>query len=135
MWSQWLIQTYARVIGDRGEMHVINPTSPQLWHRMRVKSGGNDPHREVLTPADLRVPTRGVLRGGAARRANPDPTRRLDRQHARDRRDLRRRGDDAARDLIGADRRSDGDSGTGYALLLDLCLFFFFWSSVIHATT
>ena len=41
MWSTWLIQTYARVIGDRGELHVINPTAPQLWHRMRVKSGGN----------------------------------------------------------------------------------------------
>jgi predicted dehydrogenase len=40
MWSTWLIQTYARVIGDRGEMHVINPTSPQLWHRMRVRSDG-----------------------------------------------------------------------------------------------
>jgi predicted dehydrogenase len=39
MWSRWLIQTYARVIGDRGELHVINPTTPQLWHRMRVKSG------------------------------------------------------------------------------------------------
>ncbi len=40
MWSKWIIQTYARVIGDRGELHVINPTSPQLWHRMRVKIGG-----------------------------------------------------------------------------------------------
>jgi len=40
MWSKWVIQTYARVIGERGEMHVINPTSPQLWHRMRVKVGG-----------------------------------------------------------------------------------------------
>jgi predicted dehydrogenase len=40
MWSKWVIQTYARVTGDRGELHVINPTSPQLWHRMRVKSGG-----------------------------------------------------------------------------------------------
>jgi predicted dehydrogenase len=40
MWSSRVIQTYARVIGDRGEMHVINPTSPQLWHRMRVKSAG-----------------------------------------------------------------------------------------------
>jgi predicted dehydrogenase len=40
MWSTWLIQTFARVIGDHGELHVINPTSPQLWHRMRVKSGG-----------------------------------------------------------------------------------------------
>lgn len=40
MWSSWFIQTYARVTGDRGEMRVINPTSPQLWHRMRVKSDG-----------------------------------------------------------------------------------------------
>jgi predicted dehydrogenase len=38
MWSSWVIQTYARVIGDRGELHVINPTSPQMWHRMRVKT-------------------------------------------------------------------------------------------------
>jgi predicted dehydrogenase len=42
MWSRWFIQTYARVIGDRGEMRVINPTSPQLWHRMRLKSGGKN---------------------------------------------------------------------------------------------
>jgi predicted dehydrogenase len=41
MWSKWIIQTYARVIGDRGELHVINPTSPQLWHRIRVKSDGH----------------------------------------------------------------------------------------------
>ena len=40
MWSRWFIQTYARVTGDRGEMRVINPTSPQLWHRMRVKVQG-----------------------------------------------------------------------------------------------
>ena len=41
MWSKWAIQTYARVRGEKGEMFVINPTSPQLWHRMRVKSDGN----------------------------------------------------------------------------------------------
>ena len=40
MWSRWFLQTYARVIGEKGELHVINPTSPQLWHRMRVKSAG-----------------------------------------------------------------------------------------------
>jgi predicted dehydrogenase len=39
MWSRWVVQTYARVTGDLGELRVINPTSPQLWHRMRVKSG------------------------------------------------------------------------------------------------
>ncbi len=37
MWSQWILQASARVIGDRGEMRVINPTAPQIWHRMRVK--------------------------------------------------------------------------------------------------
>jgi predicted dehydrogenase len=41
MWSTWFIQTYARVIGDAGELHVINPTNPQVWHRMRVKVGDN----------------------------------------------------------------------------------------------
>ena len=41
MWSTWIIQTYARVIGERGEMRVINPTSPQMWHRMRVKVDGH----------------------------------------------------------------------------------------------
>ena len=40
MWSRSIIKTYARVRGDRGEMRVINPTSPQLWHRMRVTRDG-----------------------------------------------------------------------------------------------
>jgi predicted dehydrogenase len=40
MWSRWVLQTFARVIGDRGELHVINPTNPQVWHRMRVKVDG-----------------------------------------------------------------------------------------------
>jgi predicted dehydrogenase len=40
MWSTWVLQTTVKVIGDRGELHVINPTAPQAWHRFRVKSGG-----------------------------------------------------------------------------------------------
>jgi predicted dehydrogenase len=40
MWSTWVLQTYARVTGDNGELSVINPTAPQTWHRMRVKVGG-----------------------------------------------------------------------------------------------
>src|SRR5436190_1253365 len=40
MWSRWVLQTTVKVIGDRGELHVINPTAPQVWHRFRVKSGG-----------------------------------------------------------------------------------------------
>jgi predicted dehydrogenase len=41
MWSSCILQTTARVTGDRGELRVINPTAPQLWHRMRVKVDGN----------------------------------------------------------------------------------------------
>jgi len=41
MWSSWFIETYVRVTGERGQLRVINPTSPQLWHRMRVKTGDN----------------------------------------------------------------------------------------------
>jgi predicted dehydrogenase len=40
MWSSWLLQTSARVVGERGELRVINPTTPQLWSRMRVKVDG-----------------------------------------------------------------------------------------------
>ena len=93
------IQTYARVIGDRGEIHVINPTTRRSWHRMRVKIDGTHPHRAVLAPTDLRVPTRRVLRGRAPRRADADPSGRLDRQHACARRDLCRRRDEAARNV------------------------------------
>ncbi len=52
MWSAQLVQTYARVTGDRGSLHVINPTSPQLWHRMRVRAGG-----EARTEKFSRRPT------------------------------------------------------------------------------
>jgi predicted dehydrogenase len=40
MWSAWVLRTSARVVGDRGEMRVFNPTGPQFWHRMRVKVDG-----------------------------------------------------------------------------------------------
>jgi predicted dehydrogenase len=38
MWSSNVLRAHARVTGDRGEMRVVNPTSPQLWHRLRVRS-------------------------------------------------------------------------------------------------
>jgi predicted dehydrogenase len=40
MWSAWVLQTSARVVGDRGEMRVFNPTGPHIWHRMRIKVDG-----------------------------------------------------------------------------------------------
>ena len=40
MWSTDVLKTFVRARGSRGELHVINPTNPQVWHRMRVKVDG-----------------------------------------------------------------------------------------------
>jgi predicted dehydrogenase len=40
MWSSRVLETFVRARGTRGELHVINPTNPQVWHRMRVKVDG-----------------------------------------------------------------------------------------------
>jgi predicted dehydrogenase len=40
MWSSDVLKTYVRARGSRGELHVVNPTSPQVWHRMRVRVDG-----------------------------------------------------------------------------------------------
>ena len=38
MWSSKLLQISARVVGDRGELRVLNPVMPQLFHRLSVRS-------------------------------------------------------------------------------------------------
>jgi predicted dehydrogenase len=40
MWSTDVLKTFVRARGSRGELFVINPTNPQMWHRMRVKVDG-----------------------------------------------------------------------------------------------
>src|SRR4051812_49866869 len=40
MWSRDVLKTFVRARGTRGELHVINPTNPHVWHRMRVKRDG-----------------------------------------------------------------------------------------------
>ena len=40
MWSSSVLRLHAVAIGDRGEMRVFNPTTPQLFHRLKVTSGG-----------------------------------------------------------------------------------------------
>jgi len=41
MWSSSLLRIHARAIGERGELRVFNPTSPQLYHRMKVTVDGS----------------------------------------------------------------------------------------------
>lgn len=39
MWSARLLQISARIVGERGELHVLNPLLPQLFHRLRIRIG------------------------------------------------------------------------------------------------
>ncbi len=36
MWSSSVLQVRAKAVGDRGEMRVLNPTTPQLYSRLKV---------------------------------------------------------------------------------------------------
>ncbi|WP_330182310.1 Gfo/Idh/MocA family oxidoreductase [Nocardia sp. NBC_01503] len=38
MWSSDILRVSARVIGDQGELHILNPIGPQLPHRLTVRS-------------------------------------------------------------------------------------------------
>src|SRR5699024_8707087 len=38
MWSSDLLRVSAKVIGDRGEVRVLNPVLPQVFHRLSVRS-------------------------------------------------------------------------------------------------
>jgi predicted dehydrogenase len=40
MWSSDILKTVVKARGSRGELHVVNPTNPHVWHRMRVKADG-----------------------------------------------------------------------------------------------
>jgi predicted dehydrogenase len=38
MWSSRLLQISARVIGEQGELRVLNPVMPSLFHRLTIRS-------------------------------------------------------------------------------------------------
>ncbi len=38
MWSSTVLKISARAIGEHGEMSVVNPLAPQLWHRLSVRT-------------------------------------------------------------------------------------------------
>ena len=38
MWSSNLLRLSAKVVGDRGELRVLNPVPPQFFHRLSVRS-------------------------------------------------------------------------------------------------
>lgn len=59
MWSSALLRLSAKVIGDRGELRVLNPVMPQSFHRLSVRSAdGNEPS---AFRAGRRTPTNSML--------------------------------------------------------------------------
>jgi predicted dehydrogenase len=38
MWSKDILSMSARVVGENGEVRAFNPFSPQMWHRITVRS-------------------------------------------------------------------------------------------------
>jgi predicted dehydrogenase len=67
MWSSTVLKIAARAIGEHGEMSVINPLAPQMWHRLslRTKEGKRVEHltRRHTYDYQLDAFTAAVLRG------------------------------------------------------------------------
>jgi predicted dehydrogenase len=42
MWSRRLLDISAKVVGDQGELNVLNPAVPQLFHRLSVRTANDN---------------------------------------------------------------------------------------------
>ncbi|CDO88678.1 oxidoreductase [Mycobacterium triplex] len=42
MWSRRLFDISARVVGERGRLHVLNPAMPQMFHRLSVRTADDN---------------------------------------------------------------------------------------------
>lgn len=68
MWSSSILSLGIKVVGERGEMKVRNPTMPQLFGKVTVKTGGAKRSEKAPGGAtygfQLRAFAEAVLRGG-----------------------------------------------------------------------
>jgi predicted dehydrogenase len=76
MWSSDVLKTIVRARGTHGELRVINPTNPQVWHRMHVKIDGTSRterfSRRPTYEFQLDAFTAAVLRGEPTLTPPPD---------------------------------------------------------------
>ncbi|TVS84527.1 Gfo/Idh/MocA family protein [Mycobacterium helveticum] len=72
MWSSRLLRISARVVGDRGEMRLLNPVLPNLVHRLAVRSPGG--RRTERFPRRASYAYQLDAFAAAARRGVPVPT-------------------------------------------------------------
>jgi predicted dehydrogenase len=67
LFSAKLLAVRARVIGSRGELDVLNPVAPHLYHRLRVRTDGRARSERVAGEATYRHQLRAFaahVRGG-----------------------------------------------------------------------
>ena len=111
MWSKTLLRLHAGAVGDRGEMRVFNPTTPKLYHRLKVTVDGKSrvEHLPRVSTYERQLAAfrAAVVDGGADAHAAV----RLHRQHPRHRRDLPRRGHEGARHVGVLSRSRRGSRG------------------------
>ena len=70
MWSTSVLKLQARVVGERGELRVFNPTNPQMYHRVRVTVDGQSRTEHVPASRPTTCSSRRSARRccGASRR-------------------------------------------------------------------
>jgi predicted dehydrogenase len=68
MWSRRLLAISARVVGDQGELRVLNYLAPHIYHRLTIKTPSGTRHEKVRGEPtytyQLRAFTDAVLHGG-----------------------------------------------------------------------
>ena len=103
MWSTSVLKLHARVVGERGELRVFNPTNPQMYHRVRVTVDGHTRTEHVprvkTYDVQLEAFSAAVLRGEPTLTPPSDSVANM-RVH---RRHLSGRGHEGARHVV-ADR-------------------------------
>jgi predicted dehydrogenase len=68
MWSRRLFEMSAKVVGDRGELNMLNPVMPQMFHRISVRTADDNRvesfPRRASYAYQLDAFAAAVLRGG-----------------------------------------------------------------------
>lgn len=72
MLSSSLLKLKAVAVGDKGEMHVLNPVLPQLFHRLTVKTGNQSRKEKVQGEASYTAQLRVFAK--AVREDTPVPS-------------------------------------------------------------
>jgi predicted dehydrogenase len=70
--SSTLLRIEARAIGDRGEMHVLNPLAPHFFHRLRLRTANGRSTERLRGEATYTHQLRAFVR--AVRGGEPVPT-------------------------------------------------------------